>query len=515
MNYKLFLIGVLTIKFVNGLGECGSDIIKLDPIEPECLPERNEPICKTVELERESCPQLPCMGNMTLRLDIETENPTQGSCCKSCTCYGDPHCESFSGYKESWIICDARRILPNQPHCRMAKPICEKQLDYDGNKCVWDPKYKRNTWSVAKKGSPCMYSKDSVSPIMNMYSFKDFYVEATIGDRGIITQMDILMENDGSLMIHTLNARKCFKDGIENPWFITPENLERSVTTQGNVKWNVYDKITGISITIACVRNSFNDGTFGLPRLDINIDDPVELSKRKRVTGFCVEDKIDKGMSFDNDRTDLIQEKELCSGDHNDERVKFGRQLCGVGTNNKNLDECFTNWCQNKFLDTQLCLDNIESYGMRKVWCSLHTRLDRDPSECDSGGDCLKCLNDIEDNGVKIGMENWESFLQNGDNKCLEFEDLKDSLEKCQEGISIQYFDGGWKTWRVIPQGFSLCDDVDFNSFLFPELFTHKLRLQQCTVPSSCHTGTRCRPEQGFQVTFTFSEPPPMCECPV
>ena len=488
-------------------GDCGTERIVFEPRNPFCVRNLLQPECTYLELDKPACKDFPCSGDLKMRLNVITEEP-RSSCCRNCQCWGDPHCKSFSNHTESWILCDARKPSPKKDHCSMNKNICKKQKDYFGKKCVWrtltDNGKKPKKWIVGLYGSQCTFN--GPAPEINMYSFDGFSMDITMGERGIITKAKMQIKDN----TYTLDAKKCFE--TDEPWETeTPDLIERHVLKTGDVRWIIDDDFSGMSAVILCTRNKIN-GVLGDPRL--NIEDLIDPNMtRENSQGFCVSDKLDKGLSHDNDRTKWIQDNTLCRGDNNAETTKMGKQICGTGTNVKNIDECVENWCKNNYLDHEICLGHIENHSLRKTWCAVHTMVSKNPEECSEN--CQQCFDDLGDFGLRAGMETWRDFLTDRDRPCLTYNDLKENLEECEQGIELQYFDDEsdtWNTYKAIPQYYSLCSNVTFTSSENSVMFNKKIRLKQCSVDSKC-VRNRCKPEQGFSATISFRKAPDMCPC--
>jgi hypothetical protein len=115
----------------------------------------------------------------------------------------------------------------------------------------------------------------------------------------------------------------------------------------------------------------------------------------------------------------------------------------------------------------------------------------------------------MNDFGFVAASSAWVQYFQTGESKCLS--SLPTTLETCQNGIEIQYFDDSkndWNTYLVVPEGARICDDLVFNSDDHPELFFNKIRLQQC--PKKCKVN-KCDYIQGFKATLQFKQSPGIC----
>jgi len=507
MKFELLFLNFLYVFGDNIIhsnnGKCGTQRIELPTLEPECRTHESVTECRYIELENPSCVVLPCFGNMTLNIELKTETPP-GRCCKSCTCFGDPHCLSFSGHKETGILCDSRKQHSRKGHCIHSKKICLQQRDFQGNQCKWKRLPRRNKWNVGLYGSRCTFS--GPRPRILMYETETFSANILLGERGVIDELELSMSGRN----YNLKASDCFN--LDNPWDGGMPLLSINTTLHNNdIRWVVDDPDTEISVVILCTRNRVGN-IEGNPRLNIEDISEPSLQSRKNSNGFCVTNTLDRGMSNNNERTQFLQDTDACIGNRNIDEVKLGKHICGIGVNVNNVDECKKNWCQKSYTSTQECLYDINQYGWRKAWCSVNTMIIPDPSNC--SGDCNKCYNEINDFGYDVGVSKWKNYITITDKKCLTLDDIPDRLEECEKGLNIQYefSPGVWETYKSIPDGYALCEDVVFNSHEHQELFTYKIRIEQCPVHPKCVIN-RCNADPGFKLVLNYKKAPEMCVC--
>lgn len=504
------------IDAIKTAGDCGTQKIVFPPFESVCRNKENLEECRYLEVNKPVCDELPCIGNMTMTLDVKKETPPS-SCCKTCMCYGDPHCESFSGAEDDFVICDARNKLPKKDKCNLNKGKCLHEKDFYGNQCIWKTNKNNKEWIIGLQGSQCTFNESNGNPAPNilMYKIDNFSINILLGERGVITEVQLKLNSSD----YNMSAKSCFKNH-NNPWTSEINNQQSSnpqlsshdLLTNGDIRWNIKDINTEISVVILCTRNNVN-GKFGAPRLNIESVAEPFLNDREQSVGFCVENVINKGLAT-HGRTDFLKKTNAC-GNKNEEELQIGKNVCDFYTDIKNINECKQNWCKNN----EQCLNNINIYGWRKVWCSVNTLKTLDASKCT--GNCKACYNEIEDFGYSVGMSKWENFATKSEsensNPCLNLKSFSKNLNECDEGISIQYEDkvNGtlvWKNYISIPESFTICKDVVFNSFEHPELFANRVRVKQCPVSLKC-TKNRCNPEHVFELSLNYKKAPDMCVC--
>jgi hypothetical protein len=86
-----------------------------------------------------------------------TASITQEACCQACTCYGDPHCSSFTGTADNWVVCDGR--APNS--CEIEGGLCAQQT-WGGEACIY------SNDKIGNQG--CSPNTNVAPPMMLMYA---------------------------------------------------------------------------------------------------------------------------------------------------------------------------------------------------------------------------------------------------------------------------------------------------------------------------------------------------------
>lgn len=481
-----------------------------------CASKDGAAVCRYSEIDRPACD--PTSGaeckKMSVKLTLETEQQ-DGTCCETCSCWGDPHCESFEGKNDTWILCDSR--VRTGYGCGLSKSVCLTQKDHNGNPCTWRNARK---WNVGLKGSQCQFDMENQDlPEINMYEFNGFHAKIDLGERGIIEQLKV-KSGSGEYYI---TGNTCFDD-FDKPGGSPFRAVEGAADPPANPDWLPYswpaEKVEGgdilitmagleeaIVINIRCTRTAVVQGgkvRFGPPRLNIDsIIEPVKPSNRKNAGGFCVTNKIDK-FSSTTEHTDKIELERTCA-DASDE-LAISKLLCGRGITRSGISGCKKRWCQSVRTDVDQCLKDIATYKWRRTFCAANTVVSGKASQCDAA-DCKQCMSDISDFGWESSILKWTgkvTEVANGD--CMEASDLPDDLIGCQKGIRIQYSTGAdtWATYKAIPEGSLLCDgSVEFSSANDGVLFSNRVRLAQCNAPAQCSVDV-CTPEEGFKATLEF-----------
>lgn len=512
-------------------GDCSSQVVSVASREPCCQLESlaltngcasaSDAACRTVELNNAICGA--SAGNarcskMSLKFKLEVEKKT-GTCCETCACWGDPHCEAFSGKNDTWIICDSRK-KSGKNDCSINKGICDGERDHNGNPCKWVGGNGKS-WNVGLQGSQCVFDqKNQDLPFITMYVFEGFSAIIDLGERGVITQLK-LKSKTGEFYLAADNCFNGYVNGV-NPWRAVegapsppidsewlPYQWPNSKIDGGDLTWAVSGLEEGILVNVRCTRTPVvknGQVKFGPPRLNIeSIVEPVPINQRKNPTGFCVTDKINKQLSTV-EHTNKIEAERTCA-DAADE-LAISKLLCSKGVSRQSILNCKKKWCdaaigKNK---RQRCLDDIKKFKWRKVFCAANTVISQKPTDCKSGL-CAECMTDIGDFGWAPSILKYSGKLAEiVDDACLTAADLPPDLVSCQRGILLQYelAPGVWTTHKAIPSGSSLCDgELTFSSETDAPLFNFPIRVSQCGVDPSCGRDM-CNPEDGFKASFEF-----------
>jgi len=485
--------------------------------------------CRSVTINNAACPTTSTdfcdVQAMTLDMSLTFQTANQ-TCCSSCTCYGDPHCEAFDGQTDTWVVCDARVIKPNTENqqCPLSKSMCLQQLDNLGNPCVWQPNPTGKKWNIALQGSQCIFSNQLQPPTMIMYKADNFTLELIMGERSIIQALLITDTNSGAG--YYMSAADCVSmagSDPPGPWRVSPNKaaptdptwlpygFQWTTLSGGDILWSITTLPSQVDMSIRCTRTIVMSSTgvaqYGAPRL--NIEQLVEpynyLTQRKNAGGFCAKGTIDKQGTTSN--TDYLTSLGACELQSDD--LVVGKVLCSPGLTQQGVVGCKIQWCNSVRSDLSTCLDDIATYGWDHTYCASKTVPDKQASECTTGN-CAQCVHDIADFGWAAAVNTWNSVVSQSGGDCVTRAQLPPALVECQDGVNIQYLNSEnvWTTYLGVPSFVALCNNkITFDSVADQVLFQYPVRAIQCSQPSSCLSNA-CLPAQGFTASFLFTATP-------
>jgi len=481
-----------------------------------------QPKCRAVALSNAVCATASsCKGKtMTLKLSFETNNQT---CCSSCTCYGDPHCESFAGKSDTWVVCDAREAVGLTGRCTETRAMCLKQLDNAGSTCVWTPPPATTTWNVALQGSECMFANPQVPPQMTMYQADNFSLTLVLGERAVITGITVKDVNSGAGGYY-LSAQNCMFPNGQFAWRNSttakspvtsatwlPYTFEMGVETGGDVIWTVATLPSQVALVIRCthtaVQNSQGTGvSYGTPRINVEqLAEPLNyLTQRSNVSGFCPSSVIAKQGSHAN--TDYITANKLCTIQA--ASLVVAKLLCSPATTSGGVATCQSTWCSSIRPNLQACLLDITTYGWDQTYCAAKTVTSQLAVQCSSVAACMKCVNTIADFGWYDAILEYAN-VQVTSSTCYSRAHLPKALLSCQAGVNIQYQQpsGAWVTYLAVPSFYTLCSgQVSFSAATDSVMFLHPVRVQQCSLGPACVTDL-CAHTFGFTAAFSLPAP--------
>jgi len=488
----------------------------------QCL-KNPEPTCRTIELKTPFTDSTnACCAEMALTFDWSR---TSKSCCKSCSCFGDPHCISFDEKVDTWIIYDGRTTNPNAVYgkelfCPIKEVACKNQLDHAGKNCV----YKENgKGTVGPDGSPCQSASPNPAEIL-MFKAKDIELILYLGDRGIIESIKLTNGNEtyytksGPCATQNMpwrdspNGAKPPTDPnwLPNKWSFSPVNLGQH--------WSISGLASGIEIEMRCIFN--RDGL--VPRINIDsLADPS--SNRPGTSGVCATGVIDKQLSSYQHTEDI---KKFCrSSQSQGQAIEY---FCGIDMINSPA-ACIKKFCE-KISTTEAekkaCAQDVVKYqkdkefqdGWERIWCAYNTLVSKNPAEC-VRGECLQCMYDVYDFTWGEAVKRWKGFSSGiedngGSGECIPLNELNSTLSDCQNGITLQYLDTGsidengdlttcWVDFLAVPEGRNICggNSIFLSSLAgskSKDLFDKKIRIKQCNNKALCKTQSNsCTPEFG------------------
>jgi hypothetical protein len=203
---------------------------------------------------------------------------------RRCSCTGDPHCNSFSGIENSWILCNGRKQSANG--CVINKAFCKNTIDQNGNPCqfIKSSKYIYKTNVCLATSLPTPY----ISFFEEISSYHNISVILNLGFLGSINQIVITVDT-GSIYI---NSSSCEAILSKDNYWISGTIPLWTYIQENNNGWVITISLLDISITIDC------SVLFIVPHLSISLTTKsLQRGKFGVTKGFCTTGLIDKGYS--------------------------------------------------------------------------------------------------------------------------------------------------------------------------------------------------------------------------
>ncbi|CAK8991180.1 Uncharacterized protein SCF082_LOCUS2553 [Durusdinium trenchii] len=504
----------------------------IDPEAPACrVAGVQEAFCSDLETGksircaalRDSTLRQQVFMNLRLGFDLDGADVT---CCKHCTCYGDPNCVSFDGTKASWRLCDGRDTRTDK-RCEITKTACQQRTDHTGAACKW-----KQDWDAFwKDGSPCQVDKNSPDSWLLMYQADEFRFDVRQEERGVIRE--VRMTNaDGTL---SLTAEDCLsKTGLSSwTWdgfgpipVATGEWSRVNEAGQLDVIWFVNDGPTKIQAKIRCTgtKKPGSNNKYGNFRLNVEtLVEPEEtfLENRTNVDGFCATNSLLAGSQVQSTELQASLQEHLavdaiCQNIQatwtDGEVLAVARQLCGGGLSIASMDSCFEDWCvANAFPNTLAsdCMALFKARDLEEAFCSVmeSSSLER-----------TKCVDDIDEFGWEAKIDEFNTDRQTtggiGGSGCVSnFNDLPISLTECQAGVVLQFQaiaddEDSWTDYVAFPEGVSLCNnEMMFRASTHETLFLHPLRFKQCNQAITCAQLDQCSTQSGLRGVLEYDWP--------
>mmetsp|Transcript_3952 Transcript_3952/g.8727 ORF Transcript_3952/g.8727 Transcript_3952/m.8727 type:complete len:1199 (-) Transcript_3952:9-3605(-) len=489
----------------------------------------NQAECRYISTDQAYCDPVSNPGcenyigaNDLLELYVDmTAESNEDSCCQNCFCYGDPECTAFNGARDEWVVCDGLR----GDNCRQGRKACRRTKDHAGNRCKWLKDYKNMDghplqWKGwVESGSPCQPDFNASGyPTMNMYSVNDFSLDLQLGERGVITKAS-LGTNTGT---YSITAADCFANdpriNSSNPfdaWTTTdtiPADWTVSEPNGVEIAWDVSDLHNGVYLQILCTR-SFFDGQPGLPRL--NIQRLIETQDHGAGDGFCVSGKINKMKTLEKHAIKTHNLHMKCLAQNLESSIVACKKLVDDTCSTSSKKRFIRKWCNQADTGRMTnvsspaeCFEYLTSSSESETVMRWTTMV------CEANGlDVEQCITEISQFG-------WDTFLSVHTNglvplsltptSCVNNADFYGKRESnCQRGVNVEYFDevtNAWEELFFIPSNRPPCNNrLQLSGDKYEQLFTHKIRLAQCDLDSTCLVKNTCIPTVGFSVKTRFS----------
>mmetsp|Transcript_3550 Transcript_3550/g.5924 ORF Transcript_3550/g.5924 Transcript_3550/m.5924 type:complete len:1118 (+) Transcript_3550:112-3465(+) len=455
--------------------------------------------------------------NITLTDDAEDATGTWVStCCETCMTWGDPILVPFDSSDEvKWIECDARKA-----DCSYSSSVCGNQRDHLGNTCVWNSTLnnliKDHHAAIAFYGSPCQPNWELAEeanwlPNVTMYSSEDFDIRIFLGERSVITGLDIVMPSEG---YHRFDPEECFNDDATDAWS-TGGGLSSSLSADGftfvcgDIDMNGLERPCAMTYTstsafvqFRCIR-AYSEGVYAGAR--INIQGISEYLPYSALDGFCL-----TGDLTDARGESTVNENGLKCGLDAVEagaEVQLGRLCKDIWhptCTGAEIEFAIENWCKYTavldFDDYLTCADKIINGTYKDLetrWINFFCR-------------------QFDDSDYKKCKRHYTNFLDvtPTSDLCVDSLDEYDQLggkDPCMIGTSIINADTGDEI-LFIPDHIPPCDTlrVPASDSRYTELFTANLEFVKCTVDSakcpmySVLPNIFCDPARAYSVQLTF-----------
>ncbi|CAK9028592.1 Uncharacterized protein SCF082_LOCUS18429, partial [Durusdinium trenchii] len=416
----------------------------------------------------------------TLTIDFDIVDDEGGSCCQTCTCYGDPECVSFNNVLDKWILCDARE----SGTCAQNKKRCLTQKDHAGNQCAWNKDIVQQSAlrsDIAAYGSPCQpqWDKSGVAELL-MFDSDRFTATITMGERGVIEELRLRsvlpVESDSPPEASfTLKANLGFGDDPMAAF--VAEDAARPVENYLEV-----DSFEG---------PGDNERTFIISNLASPVFLRVVVIKHKGQSTTSVTDEV-----YEECGQLLEDSHQLC------------RALVNSACTKQQVPQSVEDWCLTANLypedpnRVQRCIDEINPTAknqnkVTKKWINLYctsVAANRDASTFSSSSFVSLCASEMQNNGydttiAKYGTGQLTEANIASSNLCATSETQYDKrTDECIPGLFVEYSpqDGVWEEEFFIPSTLIPCNGkLDVSAELHPNLFEFPIRFRQCQADAA------------------------------
>jgi len=514
------------------------NISKLSMSEARKL--QSSDLCRTVQISDAYCDESSTGCNpddAVLKLDFSFAYEAVASeelCCSACVCWGDPRCTSFDGSRANWIICDDRRAS----NCLHGPVRCENQKDPWGNKC----EYVRNTrvpnseddkpwwYSWDQSGSPCQSTsiwEGTKFPTMIMYEGSDQVITLTLGERGIVSALNVTQTSGETFAI---TSTDCLADSSASAWTSSssssiPSTWTVTVESDSRTRWSIQNDDASAFTSILCQATSDYRS-----RLDVNIKVPTagDAPLSSSGDGFCNTGTISEDAKGTG--TLSVEQDDECLREELGGCIEACKALVDATCLESNLETHVRYWCDmndyagvlpainstedcvSRIIDEENCTET--SYNWADIVCQIDN-MNSDKSGYDESG-YLQCLADIEDFTWFQYVQDRPSYsvVSSGSapTECISdvIEYSKSKPYDCAVGVQVQSLNpetGDYDDEFFIPVDSPPCDDVlNISGADFPNIMTRPIRLVQCeSLQSQCAIENSCLPTNGFEVSFEYT----------
>jgi hypothetical protein len=447
---------------------------------------------------------------LVMNISLFTDATQDNTCCRSCTCFGDPECQSFNGTWQEWVECDGRVFDASTGKCSYTEAQCKTQKDAHSDTCGWVQGSDGN-WNY-KYGSPCQSTFASGYAEMLMYKSQSglFGAELVLGERGAIWWLQLNTTQAPAL---TLSAQQCFEGGLNRsaafpgaPAAWTVAELGSAQFQDLRYQWTILDPVERVELRVECSA-MWHAGMPGQARLDISyLRDQNQISSNAG-EGFCVSGVISEMVNSNPQTPQLDQE---CWA--NTTVVDVCQSLMNASCADAACTACVDSWCDIANIpagEVATCKSDIADLGV-SAWLTWYAKTIQDAARQQYN----VIATNLKQNALYLDMLVAEYGNGSVNSSIICATSLSEytsnaSIPSCVDTLQVQYLNkltGEWVTVFWIPANKPLCFNNQSQTLSFqdyPELFLNQLRFEQCQADSSCDA-LRCNPVIGFDVDIQF-----------
>jgi hypothetical protein len=462
--------------------------------------------CATCDLNGQGkCTALSVHDTLTINMNF-TQKAGDESCCKTCTCYGDPECVAFNGVADLWIPCDAR----TSSSCNPTKSGCLAQTGPNQRACNWIRSDRSDSagWNTALYGSPCVPVNVASDPIMmNMYTQVKpaaFSADLRLGERGVILDLNL----GGASGTFKMNAESCFAQSGAASWAGGKMPAGATFTTSQagtQISWMFMDNKAKVFVRFQCIR-AVSGSTVGAARLNVQ-----EITATSTATGdgFCVSGAINDKSGSTNNSPNLHA---VCTTDV-PTALQACKNLVSQSMTDRDYQICAQMYCAMSASGQQKCLNAIGSGSNDAGWQTAYCLAVQANNPKISLSTCKKNVGAQGYPWAVVNYGDGQKTATPGERECGT--SLQQYLYKnkasCEDGVTleIQMADGSWTPYLWFPVASPPCNGAlvvsgtDANA---EPLFSHPIRMTQCDVRADpvCANVSPCSTTYGAKFSLAF-----------